>query len=146
MSYTIIGHQRLESTATTITFSNIPANFTDLMLRTSLRGSVTATSVDINIRLNDDGEFQDSIILSGNGSAASSAVTSRTSGRGIPGSTATANTFGNTEFYIPNYRSSRAKSISINSVSENNATANLMGISAAVFDDTFTNVNPILSC
>jgi hypothetical protein len=37
--------------------------------------------------------------------------------------TATANTFGNTEFYIPNYTSSNYKSFSVDGVTENNATA-----------------------
>ena len=41
----------------------------------------------------------------------------------VPNASATASTFGNSEIYIPNYASSGYKSISADSVSENNATA-----------------------
>lgn len=41
----------------------------------------------------------------------------------IPGSTATASTFCNSEFYVPNYRSSNQKSVSADTAFENNTTA-----------------------
>jgi hypothetical protein len=38
----------------------------------------------------------------------------------------TSNTFSSTEIYIPNYTSSNNKSVSVDSVTENNATGNIM--------------------
>jgi hypothetical protein len=54
----------------------------------------------------------------------------------MPGASATANTFSNTEFYIPNYTSSVAKSVSINGVGENNATQSAQAITAALWTGT----------
>jgi hypothetical protein len=50
------------------------------------------------------------------------------------GNDATANTFGNTELYIPNYTSTNAKSVSIDTVSETNAAASLMRLNAALWN------------
>jgi hypothetical protein len=51
------------------------------------------------------------------------------------------NTFGNAEIYIPNYRSSNYKSVSVDTVSENNETYAYAYLGAALFTDT----NPITS-
>jgi hypothetical protein len=51
-------------------------------------------------------------------------------------SLATSNTFGNTSVYIPNYAGSNFKSISIDGVTENNATAALQFFNAGLFKST----------
>jgi hypothetical protein len=48
----------------------------------------------------------------------------------------TANTFGNTQIYIPNYKSSVAKSLSIDGVNENNATLAYQTIFAGLWTGT----------
>jgi hypothetical protein len=48
----------------------------------------------------------------------------------------TSNTFGNSSIYIPNYTGSTAKSVSIDSVGENNGTASEQIISAALWNNT----------
>jgi hypothetical protein len=76
------------------------------------------------------------IRLSGSGSGASSGTT----GSGFFGylsiSSDTSNTFGNSSVYISNYTSSSNKSLSVDSVSENNATAAQQGIFALSWAST----------
>ena len=74
--------------------------------------------------------------LEGNGSSASSA--SGTDGRfsTFNADTSTANTFGNAELYIPNYAGSNYKSVSIDTVTENNATSAYAEIEAALWANT----------
>jgi hypothetical protein len=74
-------------------------------------------------------------LLYGNGSSALSA--SRTSRSDIQyfyqdAASSTSNTFSNGEIYIPNYTSSIAKSVSIDSVTENNATGAITALDAAI--------------
>ncbi|CAB4222006.1 hypothetical protein UFOVP1649_5 [uncultured Caudovirales phage] len=48
----------------------------------------------------------------------------------------TASTFGNAEFYIPNYAGSNYKSASFDGVGENNATQAWMGLGAGLWSNT----------
>jgi hypothetical protein len=50
--------------------------------------------------------------------------------------TATANTFGSTEIYIPNYTSGNYKSSSADSVTENNATTAYAQLAASLWNNT----------
>ena len=55
----------------------------------------------------------------------------------LGGSAVTANTFTNTEFYIPNYAGSNYKSISSDYTSENNSsTSNALGLLAGLWSST----------
>lgn len=110
--------------ASTASFSSIPSTYTDLVVLASVRNDGASG--------NDYGYMQ----LIFNGSTANYSArrilgysTAANSGSGTilltPQNTnaATANTFSNMEIYIPNYNSSNYKSLSINGVTENNATA-----------------------
>lgn len=124
----LLARTELTGNATSVTFSNIPqTGYTDLRLVASIRTDRTASNAE-NIRLQFNGDttsVYSARILEGNGSAASSssnsAQASILSGYGDTDAD-TASTFGNYEIYIPNYTSSNAKSISSDSVVENNAT------------------------
>jgi hypothetical protein len=107
-----------------IDFSSIPATYTDLLLKVSLR-SDRALAVDgLVMRFNNDttsGNYTAKRIY---GTGASSTVFSDSDNRGMAimnGDTSTASTFANAEIYIPNYAGSTAKSVSADGVSENNA-------------------------
>ena len=54
----------------------------------------------------------------------------------VPGSTATASTFANVEYYFPNYTSSNFKSFSVDSVHENNVTAGFSWLGANLWSNT----------
>jgi hypothetical protein len=51
-------------------------------------------------------------------------------------SSTTANTFGSSQIYISNYSGSTAKTVSVDAVNENNATAAYQTILAGVWNDT----------
>lgn len=122
--------------AAEIDFTNIPQTYTDLVIKLSVR-SDRATLVDgFIIRFNNDttsGNYSNRRLF-GTGAAAVSDTSSAPVF--FDASTATANTFGNAEIYIPNYTSSNAKSWSSDTVHENNATTAYAGIVAGLWTGT----------
>ncbi len=139
--YEIISHQKLDAAAANITFSGIPQIYTDLFILFSGR-SDRGNAVFDNIRVMPNGATTgvSSRILYGSGSAASSFTEAYISGY-TGGNTATANTFGSSYIYIPNYTSNTQKSFSMDGVSENNGTAATQAISAGLW----TGTDPITS-
>lgn len=115
--------------AASIDFTSIPGTYTDLMIVASLRDTTAASAYEtLAFRFNSATTNYSGRILRGNGSAASSisaggSITSIPASWGIPASAATANTFGNSLIYIPNYAKSANKFVLVDSVSETNATA-----------------------
>jgi hypothetical protein len=114
-----------------ITFSSIPQTYTDLKIILSARLSAngdTFGNTKISFNGTPAGTVYSARNIRGNGSAVASQTNasedSITNNYSVNGSTTTASTFSNTEIYIPNYTStSYAKSLSIDNVTENNATA-----------------------
>ena len=105
--------------AGTVTFSSIPQTYTDLLIKVSARGDANFPNQSYEIRLNGSTSNASGRRIYGNGASAASDTTAYIEG---VGATATASTFSNDEIYIPNYTSSNNKSVSIDNVSENNAT------------------------
>jgi hypothetical protein len=138
-AWTVIAHTELTSgSAANITFmsvGDIPSSYTDLVLYVSSRNVNTSTS-GIRIRFNDDTDTYTARTLYGSGSTATSeSLTNSASFYGVQGSY-TASTFGNAMVYIPNYRSSTAKSFSADAVAENNATSTDLSLFANLWDGT----------
>lgn len=124
-----------------ITFSNIPQTYTDLLIKTSWRQNETsATSSNINMQINGLGTNIYSVRrLLGSGTGVSGdTFTNLSSGPGgwAVGPAATASVFSNSELYIPNYTSSTNKTYSWDSVTENNAAAARIGIAAGLIAST----------
>jgi hypothetical protein len=117
------------------TFTSIPATFTDLVLKLSVRSVGTSTNA-ILLRLNGSSANGTIRALEGSGSAASSWTDTSSYAGNIPPSTYTASTFANNEVYIPNYNSANYKSSSVDSVTENNATAALADLQANLWSNT----------
>jgi hypothetical protein len=141
--YSVIQHQRLDSPASSILFSNIPQNFSDLVAIGSLRATDGSNSAEV--QFNGATTNRTTRGLYGNGSSPFSYSSSTMLGLLCNNSSTTANTFGNSELYIPNYTASIAKSSSHTGVNENNATlsyqfinANLWNQTAAITSLTFT--------
>jgi hypothetical protein len=121
--------------AASIDFTSIAGTYTDLQIVFSLRNSTTNDY--ISLTLNGSSANFTAKQLLGNGSAVQ--VGSRTDNLYIATATpssATANTFGNGAFYIPNYTGSTNKSISLDSAWENNATLAVAGIVAGLWSNT----------
>lgn len=133
--------------AASIDFTSIPATFTDLVIVTSLRGSGTDAQ-DSYIQFNGDTGSNYSfrrLYGSGSGSGQSDSVSgAATAGRvsRVPGTSYTSNTFSNDTIYIPNYKAATAKSISVDTVEENNATLSYQMIYATLWSGT-TAINSI---
>lgn len=126
--------------ASSIDFTNIPQNYTDLIVKTSYRTN-NAQTYD-QLRLTFDGSSVANYSfkgLTGTGSAASSESSSSvTSIKVAPGdgASATANTFTNDEIYIPNYTSNNNKSLSSDGVGENNGTTAYDSMFAGLWSNT----------
>ena len=122
-----------------VTFSSIPATYTDLVLKVSARSTTTATQDRIAISFNGSSADYTLIYL---GDAAGSAVSYTRAAFGanhvgyMDAANNTANTFGNLEIYIPNYRSANYKSISVDAVMENNSATNYNGMTAGLWSQT----------
>ena len=127
-TYTLIEGKTLGTTAANVEFTAIPSTYTDLKLVASIRTDRTASAAEnIRVQFNSDtSSVYSARILDADGSSAySSSNSAQASILGGYGNTdlTTSNTFGNFEMYIPNYLSTTtAKSISSDSVVENNAT------------------------
>jgi hypothetical protein len=134
-TYTLISSVTLGSAASSIDFTSIPATYTDLLVSVSARGSTAGVIENIVIQFNGaTTQFTDRL-LSGNGSAAQSDNDTNIRVK-MPAATATASTFGNAYFYVPNYAGSTNKSVSVDAVTENNATLAVSQLSAALWSNT----------
>jgi hypothetical protein len=120
----IIQFQELGSAQASITFSSIPATYTDLLILTSCRTAHTGPIWDsIRFSFNGVNTNQTNRYLYGDGaSAANAAESTALIGFGANSNSATSNTFSNASAYIANYTSAVAKSISSDGVAENNGT------------------------
>jgi hypothetical protein len=106
--------------AASIDFTSIPQTGTDLFLVFSLRSSDASQSI-VTFRINGSNPSA-GIYLRGTGSAAQT-TNGYVSLGAINLSTTTANTFSNSQVYLPNYTSTTNKTYSADTVFETNATA-----------------------
>jgi hypothetical protein len=132
--------------AASINFSSIPATYTDLVVKVSLRQTIGGLEWEsITIDFNGLTTNQDQRVLyTGNGTSVSNLSNARMNAW-VNASISTASTFSNTELYIPNYAGSNNKSVSIDNTAENNGTisflslhADLWSSSSAINQITFT--------
>ena len=133
-TFELISSYTATGSVANISFTSIPATFTDLVLKMSLRSSVTDSSdpYDLIFTLNATSTIA-SKVLRGNGSVVSSnSITTSILRAGAVPSNWTANTFSNGEIYIPNYTGSQNKSWSSDAVTENNATSADMSLVAGL--------------
>jgi len=131
---TLIETKTLGTAQASIEFTSIPQDYTDLVILSSSRSSRTAQINDqMNIKLNgSDGSMKN---LIGTGSAVFSQEPGQMTAF-VSTDLATASTFSNDSIYVANYTSSTNKSLSIDSVTENNATAAIQAIGAGLWSNT----------
>jgi hypothetical protein len=122
--------------AASMSFTSIPATYTDLVFHISTRLDSASTANFHLLKFNTSSTNFTARSLQGSGSAASSG--SVTQGRGglDQGTSYTANTFSSTQIYIPNYAGSTNKSYSVETVTENNATEAFSQLLAGLWSDT----------
>lgn len=119
--------------ASSIDFTSIPSTYTDINVLASVRASNTTSGVQISF--NGVTTNRSMRLLYGSGSAAASAA-SGDMPFDMTTSSQTTNTFASASIYIPNYASSNYKSVSIESVQENNATAAYAEMEAGLWSST----------
>jgi len=148
-TYVLISSSTVGSGGTaSITFSAIPATYTDLKIVGSTRQGATANGIQLWVTFNGTATGYSRRNVYGDGTSTASAggsaeVASRFAW--AEDGNYTANTFGNFELYIPNYTAGNQKSFSTDSVTENNATeayaglfAGLSNVTAAITSVTMT--------
>ena len=135
-AWTVIEHKEVTNNPSEITFSSIPQTYTDLILMISGRADPDEGNGGVVLLVGFNGSYSNITgrWLAGNGSTASSSTDTAmyvmTSSNNF-----TASTFGNSMLYIPNYTSTTtAKSLSMDGVSENNATISRQLIKAGLWN------------
>jgi len=116
--------------ASEITFSSIPATYTDLVIKVSARTTRPGTDIDDELRLSFNGSTSGytTRMLEGNGSTVRSTTeTGSYFGRGTcPTDDSPSNIFGNTDYYICNYAGSGNKGVSFDTTMETTASFSYM--------------------
>ena len=123
--------------AASIDFNSIAGTATDLMLVVNARVEGAVAYGAAYFKVNGSSSTYSGRKLVGTGSAASSSTDGTSNIEwSVPGSSATASTFGNVSFYIPNYAGSTNKSISVDGVTETNATNSIQRLTAGLWSTT----------
>lgn len=122
--------------AASIDFTSIPQTYTDLCLKLSARNDASNVAGGVWIQFNGATTNLSSRLIYGYGSGVGSATSASTLDSYDNANSSTASTFGNAEFYIPNYAGSNNKSVSIDSVLENNATEGRQMLTAGLWAST----------
>ena len=129
--------------AANIEFNNIPQTYTDLVILYSARTNSGAGTDEAYLTFNNNNSNYSWRMLVGDGSNTPISLNGGGSiaGMQIPGGTSTASTFSNGQIYIPNYAGSNNKSVSSESVQENNQTTAYIKLVAGLW----SNSSPITS-
>jgi hypothetical protein len=136
-TYTLIASSTVGSGgASYVEFTSIPATYTDLKLVLSLRGDQTETYASSFISFNGSTSGFTNKYIFGDGATVVSAIFLANQNADQNGATTTSNTFANTEMYIPNYTLSNSKSVSIDGVTENNATTAYAELGALLWSNS----------
>ena len=141
MSMTVIEHIEVGAAgAAEIEFASIPQIYTDLQLVFSLRYSAGNNFLNLNVRFNDSSatDYSQKVLYGTGSSTLSLTSTSQSEISYVyaADSAAGVNIFSNSRMTIPNYTSSNAKSVSIDSVTENNVTAANQVITAGLWNNS----------
>jgi hypothetical protein len=126
-----------------VNFLAIPQNYTNLIIKTTLRHSATgAANGKINFNGTTTGYSERVLYVSGTTvSAANQSTTSFAWATIMYGSDVTANCFSSSDIYIPNYAGSDYKSIATESVAEQNGSPVNVWVDAGLW----SNIAPINS-
>jgi hypothetical protein len=135
-TYTLISSNVLSSSAASVTFSAIPATFTDLVVRFSTRAD-TSNQINLTVNATSGGTAYSWTRLRGNGSTAASGNSSSDSSFALPAASVetsgTANTFSSGEVYIPSYTASQYKPMSSFNTQEDNSTTSFINVNAGLY-------------
>jgi hypothetical protein len=136
ITYEFIASTTLATTSNVVEFTNIPGTYTDLVLYASLRTNEAQIESNATISFNGSGANKNSRTLYGGGTGTGNSYTYADNIYiWTSGASATASIFGNAIYHIPNYTTSNAKTVSIDSTMEHNGTCS-MALTAGLWDNT----------
>lgn len=125
--------------AASVSFSNIPQTFTDLVLKVSARSTQSGavlTNMIVLYNNSSAGQYANQTLYGDGTSVIASKVSTQTFFF-MTGASATSNVFGNSELYIGNYTSnSTMKSGSVDTATENQATQSFNGMVSTIWSGT----------
>jgi hypothetical protein len=140
MTMKLIETRTLGTAQASIEFTSIPQTFTDLVITISARSNRPSAVDDaVSVKLNGTTTNFTNKILQGTGSEVGAGATFFGQGFFLAtctGASATANTFGNSTVYIPNYTAAINKSISTDTTTENNNTFSTITLIAGLWSNT----------
>ena len=147
-TYTLISSVTVGSGgAASMTFSSIPANYTDLSVLISARSTdagggdyvvVRPNGATTNFTFRSIASYDSATPVSENGTLEFYTP--------IPAAGSTSNTFGSTNLYIPNYASSNYKSASQEGVNQLNSTSGAQMLNANLWSNTAAITSLTLVC
>lgn len=133
-TYKLITSTTLTGTQASVTISSIPATYTDLLVKTSIRYN-GSSGQSVFVRFNSATTNYSMVYIEGSGSSVG-ANAWNTTGIWVDTTYSTdSSIFTNAEFYIPNYTGSNYKSVSSDITSENNASATDLSLIAGLWSD-----------
>ena len=155
-TYTLISSNVLASSAASVTFSAIPATYTDLVIKASIRenaGGLYPNTIDVQFNGSSASNYSRTNLYAdgttGGKSNRNSNQTIITFLNAVNGSGSTSNTFSSVEIYIPSYTATQNKPIGSSAVTEaNSATNNEWAVTttAALWRDTSAITSISLAC
>lgn len=140
-TYTLISSSVLTSATANLTFSSIPATYTDLVLRMSLKSSAAATAGSMYLTFNGTAAAYSFTKGTSDGTTLTAALANSGTAifwtNSVEGTdAAVTNTFSSNEIYISSYASTTVgKVLTGFSAQENNATAAYLGISTGMWEN-----------
>jgi hypothetical protein len=141
-TFTLIASSTAGAGGTTaFDFTSIPATYTDLVVKWSVRQDLTTVAASDFIYFNGSQTSYSGKGLEGNGGGGSGASFSYTGNFTYAnvegnGASTTANTFANAEIYIPNYAGSSNKAFSSDGVMETNASTAYVSFWGGLWSNT----------
>jgi hypothetical protein len=136
-SVTAIASVTVSTATANIDFTSIPATYTDLLLKVSLRSDRGGSNeAYTNVTFNSATTNQTVRRLEGSGSTAYTSSEANNWSFIIEGAHNTANSFTSTDIYIPNYAGSTYKSFSVDSGEETNATTAYIAMTSGLWSSS----------
>lgn len=130
--------------AASLSFTGIPATYTDLSLALSLRTTFGTNDAEFYLRVNSDSGSNYLYVFgrANTGLGVASGTLQQTRIRFLgPGANDTANTFSNTNIYFSNYAGSTYKTVNVNSMNANQSN----NVRIELVGGEWQNTNPITS-
>lgn len=137
-TFTLIKAEVLTGSQASVSFTSIPATYTDLVVKLSARCDAAIVNIKITFNSDTATNYSQTYIYGDGSSAASGRSSSDTNINpfGLNASTYTSNTFSNAEIYVPSYLVSQNKPVGFFGVTENNATSAYMMADAGLWRNT----------